>query len=389
MYSRPNAGQTSIITWLKCSIFILLFVTSCRSKTESEQTTRGNSVPITDALKFKLTARDGSFKLEVFNPWQKATNITYTYILKKDINNPEMAGDTVIIPYPVNRVICLSTTHVAFLDALNKTNTIVGLSGTKYVYNSRVREQIRDNGIIDIGYGENLNYEAILALDPDVVFAYGINAKTLGYYQKIHEMGMPVVFIAEYLEESPLGKSEWIKVFGALYDNLDTAAHIFRNIKSSYNKLTASTDTIGDKPVVMTGLPFQGTWYVTGGATNLANMINDAGGKYLWKNLTGADVYPMQLESVYVKSSDADIWIHPGTASNTGDIVAVDERMASFDVFKRKRIYNNNARLNENGGNDYFESGVVNPHVVLKDLIHIFHPSVFSGHDLYFYKKLE
>ncbi|BAL99694.1 MAG: hypothetical protein KatS3mg049_2263 [Caldilinea sp.] len=52
-------------------------------------------------------------------------------------------------------------------------------------------------------------------------------------------------------------------------------------------------------------------------------------------------------------------------------------------------MYNNNARLNEYGGNDYWEGGLANPDVVLADLIKIFHPELLPDHELVYYRKLD
>lgn len=366
-----------------------MLLLGCTSKNSNQSNRLENSVHISHADHFRIQETKKGYHLRVFNPWQDAHDVTYTYILNSALDNSYQLRDSIFIPYPVNSVVCLSTTHVAFLDALNQTKSIAALSGAKFVYNQEVRERVKADEILDIGYEEQLNYERLLALEPDVVFAYGINTQTLGYYQKIQEMEIPVVFIAEYLEVSPLGKAEWLKFVSTFFNKLPEATSIFNDIAESYNSLLPLTRNVESKPVVMTGLPFQGTWYVSGAHTNLAMMIEDAGGIYLWQELTGSSVYPMELENVFVRSDEADIWIHPGTAKSLNDMVDLDERLTSFNAFSNKSVYNNNARLNSSGGNDYFESGVVNPHLILKDLIHIFHPEILPDHRLYYYTMLK
>jgi iron complex transport system substrate-binding protein len=81
-----------------------------------------------------------------------------------------------------------------------------------------------------------LNFELILDLKPDVVFAYGINASVNKMVARLREFGIPVVLVAEYLEEDPLAKMEWIKFFGCFFNTLDDAAAIFDSAANEYNR---------------------------------------------------------------------------------------------------------------------------------------------------------
>ena len=78
-----------------------------------------------------------------------------------------------------------------------------------------------------------------------------------------------------------------------------------------------------------------------------------------------------------------------GNAKTKDDILLEDSRLESFPPFINGRIYNFNKRINENGGNDYWESGVVNPHLILKDLIAILHPDAIPNHEFYYYRQVE
>jgi iron complex transport system substrate-binding protein len=91
-----------------------------------------------------------------------------------------------------------------------------------------------------------------------------------------------------------------------------------------------------------------------------------------------------------MKALNADYWLNTGTASSKNDIISIDPRFAELPCFKKGNIYNNTKRLNETGGNDYWESGSVHPHLILKDLATLMHPELFGDDDeLYFYKKLQ
>ncbi len=71
-----------------------------------------------------------------------------------------------------------------------------------------------------------------------------------------------------------------------------------------------------------------------------------------------------------------------------GAVVDYDQKFKGFKAVKEQQLFNNDKRVNAKSGNDYWESGVINPHIILKDLIEIFHPQLIE-HDLYYYRKLE
>lgn len=139
---------------------------------------------------------------------------------------------------------------------------------------------------------------------------------------------------------------------------------------------------------MISALPYQGNWWVAGGRSYAANLIADAGGQYLWANDSSHESSPLTIEAVYRQARDADIWINLDMAKSKGDILTVDARLADFEAFKNNELYNNDARQNALGYNDYMESGTLHPHLILKDLIKIFHPALLAKHQLYYYRKL-
>jgi len=274
------------------------------------------------------------------------------------------------------------------LSILKEQESIVGISGIRYVSDSTTQQMIKSNKIVDVGYEESLNYELILSLKPDIILAYGVESEKIGYITKLKDLGLPVVFVAEYLEDSPLAKAEWIKLFGVLYNKESYSDSVFSTIKDEYNNLKQKALKYKTKPKVFAGLPWKESWFISGGKSNLAQLINDAGGSYIWKDDTTHESFPLSLEAVFQKASQADYWINTGTANSLSEIPNSDERLTLFKPFIKKNIFNNNQRVCLNGGNDYWESGIVKPQFILKDLLEIFHPDAFPNHTLYFYKKL-
>jgi len=338
------------------------------------------------------------FKIEYFNnfklitikdPWQGADNVEFRYALADNLDSlPELPDDIIQIKTPVEKVVCLSTTHIAFIDALNKNNTINGISGHKYVYNQLVREALETNKIVDVGYDNSLNYELLASIKPDLVTTYGIGSQVATYNQRMNELGIKTIIIAEYLENHPLGKLEWIKLVAEFYNMDDFAANYFNNIEKQYLDLVTISQKADSKPTVLFGLPWKEVWYVPGGNSYLAKLVNDAGGDYIWKSNKSRESLTLNFESIFSKASKAEVWLNTGTVNKIEEIIEMDERFKKFNPLTSAKIFNNNAKVNAYGGIDYWESGIVNPHVILKDMIAIFNPELIPDYELVYYKAI-
>jgi len=373
-------------------VFLILFQ-SCTDNRKSRlksDTTGSGEIEINYAKGFDIEDY-GSYKMiTIFDPWQKLDGKSITYLLvNRDSALPESIEYDIRIDVPVQQVICMSTTHVAMIGALGKLETIKGISGKQYINNERIINGIMEGKIKDVGYEQNLNYEVILSLKPDLIIMYGVTGEVTGVLNRLTSLGIPVMMNAEYLETAPLAKMEWIKLIACLYNELELAANIFHEAETRYNELASLTEGINTKPEVLSGLPWKNTWWIPGGQSFAASFIQDAGGKYIWEDDSSREAIPLDIETVYDCANHADIWINSGDARTLNDILNTDQRLQYFRPYIEKRIYNNNARLNSSGGNDYWESGVINPHIILKDLIHVFHPEILPDHQLVYYKKLE
>jgi len=372
-------------TFYYASILLLL---SCGQQKTTNQFSSADTLATNYARGFSIIRHPDCFEAIIKNPWQGAQNVTVRYLLSK---NPEQVTNHAgmpVIRIPIRRAVCLSTTHIAMIDAISETESIAGISGKYLVSNKTVLEKIKNGKAFDVGYQNNLNYELLLGMKPDVIFAYGIGNEFASYVKKLRDLGFAVVFNAEYLENEPLAKTEWVKFMALFYDKYDTACRMFDTICHRYNAMKKLTSSVAERPAVLYGLPWNGTWHMAGGESYAARMIRDAGGNFLWADTKSHEALPLSIETVIAKADSADIWINTGAALSRADIAAVEKRLSNLTIFKNGKIYNNNAILTAEGGNDYWESGVMMPDVILSDLIKIFHPGLLPDHHLYFYKKL-
>jgi len=328
-------------------------------------------------------------RLDVFNPWENARNFTYSYyLIPKSIAIPDSLTGRKIIRTPVEKVVVLSTTHIGFIKKLGLESSIIGVSGKDFVTNPIVRKGIEQGLVHDVGYDQNMNYELLLQMKPDLVMAYGIGSDVAAHLSKMNDLNIPVVINAEYLEETPLGRAEWLVFVGSFYNQTEHAQRVFNKIVMEYDSLKNLVSQTSHNPLILTGLPYKDNWWVPGGKSYMANMIADAGGDYLWKDNISRESFVVSLESAIVKATQAELWINTGQTNSIQQILESDERFKIIPSLKNKMVYNDNKQMNSTGGNEVWETGAANPQDLLHDLIHIFHPEIKSDSTFHYYQKL-
>ena len=141
----------------------------------------------------------------------------------------------------------------------------------------------------------------------------------------------------------------------------------------------------------MINTPYGDSWFMASAESYVARLIADAGGDYIYRENTSNRSLPIDLEKAYLLASGADVWINAGSFRTLAEFRARLPKFAGVPCVRRGEIYNCDRRTNAAGGNDYWESGVVRPDVVLHDLIAVFHPEALDAADreMHYYRKLE
>jgi len=372
-------------------IILLIAGSACGHSRNKEKTTsyfQGNKIE--RAERFAIQKMDGYTELRIIDPWQGADGVVQIYYLVHEgARLPEGVDSASVITVPLRKIICMSTTHVEMVSAVGEEKTIVGVSGTNFIYSPSIIKNAEKGLVADVGYEANLNKELILKIAPDLIMIYGIGSESSGYLGKIKELGIKVLINADYLETDPLARAEWIKLFGALYCKENFADSLYNAEVEQYNKLkTFILQNAATTPKVLLGLPFKDTWYISPGNSFISKLISDAGGAYLWADTKSSVSMPYGIENVYLQALKADYWMNISTVKSRTDIAAIDPRLEELPCYKNDKLYNNNNRITQDGGNDYWESGVLFPHLILKDIATILHPEIFSDQQLIFYRKI-
>jgi len=341
---------------------------------------------------FGVAYFEGYKVVTVTMPWPGATE-SYQYVLvPKGSVTPDGFRDDQKVEIPIARLVTTSTTHLPHLEVLGVLGSLVGIDGISYVNSQPVNELFRAGKLAEVGHGASIDLEKILALETDLVMTTATAQVEYNAHPVLQQAGIPVVINGAYTEPSLLGRTEWLKFVAAFYDKEDVATARFDSVVAQYQRYVNLTKDLPreKRPTVFGGTLWRGTWYVSGGKTYAAQLIQDAGGAYLWADDDSRQSLSLDFEVVYERAHLADYWLPMRNEwVSLADVVNTDARYKDFAAFRAGRVYNANARLNANGGNDYWETGLVEPQVMLADLIRILHPGVLDAGGLKYYRQLK
>lgn len=298
-------------------------------------------------------------------------------------------GDTLVLERPLDNIVCMSSSQVAGLAAIGADSVISAVSGIKYISNPAIRARAEADGhlaggqsrVYDIGYESSLDYERVLKLNPDIVLTYTVSGAEPQYITRLRSLGVRVLVLHDHLEDHPLARAEYIRLYGALTGRQALADSIFEEISSRYGALAARPDENSDRVKVLLNVPYGDAWYIPGEESYMARLIRDAGGEVLGARQGTSISGTVTLEQAYGLSQEADIWLNPGPFRTRKELGNAHHAFPMFGPLKNgKPIYNNTLRTTPEGGNDFWESGSVRPDLILEDLIRI-----FSDHSLGIY----
>ena len=285
------------------------------------------------------------------------------------------------------RVVVTSTTHLPYLELLGLEDKLVGFVGTNNIYSEKINAKLKNGQIIEVGINGKINLELLLATQPDVVIAFDLGGES-SILDKIIEAGIPIVYNSDFLEETALGRAEWIKFFGYIFGELNLADSIFNGVIERYDQLKNLTQNVIERPSVFSGVVYGDTWFLPGGKNWSAQFIKDAGGTYIWGDNMSTGWLELSFETVLDRAREAEFWIGVASINTRAELMTQDTRYELFEAYQKHRIYNYNKRIGENGGFDFFESAYARPDLVLADLTWILHPELLPNHITYYFQKI-
>ena len=369
-------------------VVLFLGLTQCKKSENPTNSTATVANNVQYATGFSIHKYENFSIVKVSNAYPEAQK-TFTYILhKKGVQIPDSLQNFTSIEVPVKKIIVTSTTHIPSLEALDVERTLIGFPTTDYISSEKTRALIDAGKVRDLGSNQGLNTEVILDIQPDIIIGFGVDGD-LKTYKNLEKNGLKVIFNGDWTEKTPLGKSEWIKLFGALYDADEKANEVFNSIEKEYKKVVEMAKNAKTNPTIFSGAIYQDQWFLPQGASWGAYFFKEANGNYLWKDTEGTGSLALSFESVLDKAKDADLWIGPGQFKSIKEITDSNPNYNYFKAVQTKNVYSFSTKKGKTGGVIYYELAQNRPDLVLKDIVKILHPEVLPNHELFFFERLK
>ena len=368
-----------------------MLIEGCNSTEENESfknhSKKQGIIDIKYAKGFSVFHEDGRKFLCIINDTNtKERNFCYIIDNSDTISNDSKFP---VIKVPVRKIVSLSSTHVGCLSALNADSLVVGISKKNFIYNKRVRDNISIKKTLEIGESISDNIEGILQITPDVIIDSYFPDRVNSRQALLAKHAIHVLFSSDWRESTPLGRAEWLKFFSVLVDQEEKANRIFDSLDYRYNALVTLVSSIEDRVSIITEIPYRGVWYVPGGNSYMANLLKDANADYNWEHNSSEGSISLSFEEAYSIGLEAKKWILSGNYLSKTELLDIDVRLSNLQSFKTGEIYVANKRRLQDGANDYFESGIVNPDKHLKDIIKILYPHLLPEWELYYYTNIK
>ena len=375
--------------YIKILILSVLF-TSCKQKnnTSKQKDISKEVIQIKYAKGFEIQRFNNAKKLIIKSPYLNSKE-QFEYIISTKGDSEKFYPKGTIINAPIQNVIVTSTTHIPMLELLGVENTLIGFPQTTYISSIKTRKLIDQGLVKEVGVESSLNTEILLALNPDVIIGFSMG-KTNKSLNLVEKSGIPVVLNGDWLEDTPLGRAEWIKFFGVLYDKEKEADSIFTVIENNYFEAKAIASKATSSPSILSGaIMSKDIWNLPAGESFVAQFLKDANVNYLWKETKGKGSLSLSFESILDKGKAADIWIAPGYFSTKKQMLDTNSNYKTFKAFTENQLFTFANKVGETGGVLYFELGPTRPDLVLKDIIKITHPDLLKDYQPTFFEKMD
>ncbi len=369
-------------------VFLFLFLFSGCSLKQSSKTNNsdsGDAVKLSHATLFEIRHSGDYTIVSVLNPWKNGDVYDRYYLVKDPAVS--VPADGYKIQIPIKSLMANSATHLGFLEALDELDKVTGVCNANFIYNPYIRNRVEEGKVKDLGDSFNLDVEQLMLLRPQAVMTTAYNADDENS-KKLRQTGLSIIYNIEWQEKTLLGRAEWVKFIGAFFDKGKEADSIFSAVEQQYMETKQKVDSVENKPSILSGQEFRGSWSMPGGKSFNARLYLDAGGDYYFKDDSTTGSISTTIEEALVYFNNANVWI--GAQANTlEELGKVNPQYKLFKAYRNGNVYNMNKRQHATGGSDYWESGVARPDLILIDIIKILHPDILADYEFTYFRKLE
>lgn len=365
------------------SAVLAISMASCGGKKQTETSGAPAGELLTaHARLLRMERMPQYIKVDIANPWDTAAAPLGRYVLvERGVVPDSLPEGYRRLDVPLQRSLVYSSVHTGALAEMGASDAVAAVADGRYFTDEPMRTRIASGAVADVGSSTSPSVEKIVAIGPDAVLLSPFENAGHG---ALDNLGIPLVECADYMEPTPLARAEWIKLLGALYGRLPQADSIYSAVERDYKALAARAAEAQSHPLVLTEKLTSGYWFVPGGASYMARMIEDAGGRYPWEGNTSAGSLQLDFSAVYARAADADVWLIRifGGSLSLDDLRDEYVLNSQFGAFKSGRVYvANTAEV------PLFDEFPFHPERLLAEYAAIFHPEADFG-SLRYYRKI-
>lgn len=336
---------------------------------------------------FKVINHEAYKEIYVFHPITTDTLGKYITTLKGTILPDSIKIKGKVIEVPAANIACLSTTEVGSVEELDLREKLIGSGSPEYIWDKEIQKRIQEGKVKEIGRGMGFNLEKIVALAPELLMQNYMDKTDVD--GNLSRIGVTVLYNNAWKEHSLLGRAEWIKFMALFFCKEQVADSIFKAVESNYKYVKERAARTQTKPTVMYGYDYKGTWYIPQDGSYVAQTIRDAHAVFKGSGPGNSSV-PKSFEEVYALFHDAEYWLSTqGKIRTLDEFLSSNDRYPDFQAARNKKVYLNNKREKPTGGNDYWESGINRPDLLLKDVVKILHPELFPEYKTVYWHHLK
>lgn len=296
-------------------IVLSLLMLSCNGARTGSLAEKGDTLRLHYARNLTIVTFSDRTEVTLRNPWDTLHALGKYCLVESSSGSfsPKQAGTVVHVP--LRNAGIFSSVHLALLHELKADSAVGGICDLQFCNQQEFREAVADGRIANLGNSVQPSLEQIIDLNPDALLPSPFeNSGGLG---RVETLGIPIIWCADYMENTPLGRAEWIRFYGRLLGKAEEADSIFSTVESRYQELCAVARKTTTRPRLLSEMPWSGQWTLPAAGSSSSKLYADAGAEYLFAHLKGNGSIPLSTEKVVDKAINADFWLikHHGNLS--------------------------------------------------------------------------
>ena len=372
---------------IPCVLLTTLLLVLCGC--EQRHAAPGRQALAADTVRYARNLRieyyDDYVSVRIRDPWDTLRQRQHYVLVDRNKPRPaHLPADGTVIRVPVEKAVIYTSVHTAIAEELGALDRVAGVCEPQYITSPEVLRRIGEGHIADLGMSTSPNVEKIIDIGTEMIVASPFENSGYGSAEKL---GIPIVEAADYMENHPLGRTEWVLFYGLLLGCREEAGEVFARTEQRYLELRDLAAGVAHRPTVLLERRYGNSWAVPSGGSYIGVMHADAGADYLFRNYPGAKSVHLTFESVYDRAGDADFWFlkYDTNAPMTYALLKQEyEPYANFRAWKEHRIFACNTITST-----YYDDITLHPDRVLEDLIAVYHPELLPDHVQRYYFPLD